>query len=194
MKKSLVALSALSAMAAMGEVSIASTRVSCDAEFGNMRRVMLGNLAYQDAADLNTKLGYMHSDGNSMRVTGQVAVASNPAANDIIRFCVIPAGMVVDEVIIANADLDSNGAPTLVHSLGFEPVDSGDGPTADYAYFAAAGQTTLQSASDGKSFNKFAPKKFERAVYLCAKVGTGAATFAAGTVYAKAIGTAELVK
>lgn len=191
MKKSLVALAA---MAAMGQVAMASTRRSCDSEFGHMRRATLANEAYVDAADLNTQLGYMHSDGNAMRVTGRVALAANPAANDIIRVCLIPAGMIVDKVTIANTDMDTNGAPTLVHAIGFEPVDAADGPAADYTYFGAAGQTNLQAANDGKSYCKFAPKKFERPVYLCLKVGTAAATFAAGTVYATVEGIADLVK
>jgi len=190
-KQSLVALAALAAVG-----GFASARQSCDRETGHMNRALNagGLLANIDAADLNTGNVFMHSHGNALRVCGQAAVGTAPAENDLIRLCRIPAGAVIDEVAVANTDMDTHGTPTLAVSVGFEPVDSAEGPTADHAYFAASGQTILQAANDGKVYRKFTPKKFEKDVYLVAKVTATAATFAAGTLYATASGRVEGIK
>jgi hypothetical protein len=194
MKKSLFALAA---MAAMGDTALAcSARVSCDAESGHMKRALAqgGLMANIDATDLKTANYHMQAYGNESVYQGKVALTVNPTAADVIRLMRIPAGAEINEIVTANDDLDSNGSPTIVVGIGFEPVDATDGPTADYAYFAAAGQTTLQAASSGAVWRKFAPKKFEKDVYMCMKVGTASATFAAGTIYASARGRTVGIK
>jgi hypothetical protein len=149
-------------------------------------------MANIDSATLNDN-GYMQAFGNAVVATGSVAVTT-PSDNDVIRIMKIPAGSRVSALIIANADLDSNGSPALAGSIGYAPVVSGDGPTASAAYFAADGQTVLQAANDGKLYAKFAPVTFEKDVYLTFTVTEPAATFAAGSIYAVALGTARGVK
>lgn len=148
-------------------------------------------MANIDSSTLNNNV-YMQAFGNAIVATGSVAV-TQPADNDVIRIMRIPAGSQVCAVMIANAGLDSNGSPALAGSLGFAPVD-GSSPTADADYFGADGDTVLQAANNGKLYCKFAPVTFERDVYLTFTVTEPAATFAAGSVYALALGVARGVK
>jgi len=140
------------------------------------------------ASDLLTKPKHLGQYGEANIAHGKVA-PSAAALNDVIRPCIIPAGSEVSAIILANDDLDSNGTPLLAVKIGYTPVNSGDGSlVADDDYFVAAGDTTLQAANGGKVFAKFTPKKFEQDVYLDITVSAAAATFAAGTVYAQALG------
>jgi hypothetical protein len=191
MKKSLIALAA---MAAAG-VSVASSRSRFDEPHGHELRAhdAGGLLANVDSATLN-KNTFMQAFGQGVVLEGSLALTANPAAADVLRIMRIPAGTKVGEVVIANTDLDSNGSPEFVVSIGYAPVDSAAGPTAVADYFAAAGQTILQAAQDGKVYAKFAPITFEKDVYLTMTVGTDAATFAAGTIYAVVHGEARGVK
>lgn len=137
---------------------------------------------------------FMQAFGNGSVAQGVVALAANPTAADVIRVMVIPAGSKVSALLMGNTDLDTNGTPTFVHSIGFAPVVAADGPTADATYFAAAGQTNLQAANEGKLYCKFAPVQFDKDVFLTMTVGTAAATFAAGSIYVTALGDARGVK
>lgn len=150
-------------------------------------------MANVDSTTLNQNQ-YMQAFGNAVQLPGSIALSANPTAADVLRIMRIPAGTQVSEVVLANTDLDTNGAPTFVHSLGYAPVNSDDGPTASATYFAAAGQTNLQAANEGKVYAKFAPITFAYDVYLTATVGTAAATFAAGTIYATVKGVARGIK
>lgn len=196
MKKSLFALAA---MAAMGECAAAGwSRKSSDAPRGNELRALNagGLLANIDSATLN-KNTFMQCFGDSVGPDGKVTLSANPSAADVIRVMKIPAGTKVQTVIIANDRIDTNASPTLVYSLGYAPVVAADGPTAVPAYFAAAGQTNLSTAgaNDGKVFNKFDPITFDKDVYLTMTVGAaGAATFAAGSIWATANGLARGVR
>ena len=139
-------------------------------------------------------VGHMSDHGNAAVAEGTVALAANPTAADVIRVCLIPAGTKVSALMLGNGDLDSNGAPTLVVGIGYTPVVSADGPTASAAYFQAAGDTVLQAANAGKLYKNFAPITFEKDVYLTMTVGTASATFAAGSLYLTALGTARRPK
>lgn len=150
-------------------------------------------MANIDSATLN-KNDFMQAFGNAVILDGSVALAANPTAADVIRIMKIPAGTKVSSVIIGNGDLDTNGAPTFVYSLGYAPVVAGDGPAASAAYFAAAGDTALQAANNGKVYSNFAAITFEKDVYLTMTVGTAAATFAAGTINASVHGEARGIK
>ena len=190
MKKSLIALAA---MAAAG-VSVASSRSRFDEPRGHEVRALDagGLMANVDSATLNQN-NYMSAFGNAVVATGSIALAANPTAADVLRVMRIPAGSKVSALMVANGDLDSNGAPTFVVSIGYAPCD-GSSPTAAPAGFAAAGQTILQAANDGKLYCKFAPITFDKDVWLTMTVGTAAATFAAGTIYAVALGEARGIK
>lgn len=150
-------------------------------------------MANVDSSTLNDN-AFMQAFGNGVVATGKIALTANPTAADVLRIMRIPAGSTVSALLIGNTDLDSNGAPTLVVGFGYAPVVSADGPTASAAYFAAAGQTILQAASDGKLYCKFDEVTFDQDVYLTATVGTASATFAAGSIYAVALGRARGVK
>lgn len=150
-------------------------------------------MANVDSTTLNDNK-FMQAFGDAVVASGNITLSANPTAADVIRIMRIPAGSRVHAVMIANADLDTNGAPEFDVKIGYAPVVSGDGPTADDDYFAATGQTILQSANDGKLYCKFAPITFEKDVYLTMTVVTDALTFAAGAIYATAIGIARGVK
>lgn len=187
MKKSLIALAA---MAAAG-CAVASSRSRFDAPHGNELRALDagGLMANVDSSTLNANK-FMQAFGNGAHLDGTCALTANPTAADVIRIMRIPAGTRVSAILLGNTDMDTNGAPTFVHSLGYAPVNADDGPAASAAYFAAAGQTNFQAANEGKLYCKFAPITFDKDVYLTATVGTAAATFAAGTIYATVLGEA----
>lgn len=149
-------------------------------------------MANVDSTSLNKNV-YMQAFGDSIVSDGVLALAANPTAADVLRIQRIQAGTEVSALLIANTDLDT-GTPEFVVSIGYAPVDSTDGPTAVADYFAAAGQTLLQAANDGKLYCKFAPITFDKDVYLTMTVGTDAATFAAGTIYTRVIGKARGIK
>lgn len=191
MKKSLIALAA---MAAAG-CAVASTRGRFDQPRGNELRALNagGLLANIDSATLNKNV-FMQAYGEGLHYDGKVSLAANPTAADVIRVMKIPAGTKVQAILLSNDDLDSNGAPTIVFSMGYAPVVAADGPVAAPAYFAAAGQTQLQSASKGTWYGNFDPITFDKDVYLTMTVATASATFAAGAIWALVEGIARGVK
>lgn len=150
-------------------------------------------MANIDSATLN-KNDFMQAFGDGNALDGQVDLAANPTAADVIRVMKVPAGNKVSALFLGNDDLDSNGAPTIVHSIGYVPVVAADGPAANATYFAAAGQTNLQAANPGKLYCNFAPITFEKDVYITMTIGTAAATFAAGSIKMAALGVARGIK
>lgn len=145
-------------------------------------------MTIQVAQDLLIKPKHLGQYGEGNIVHGKVA-ATVGATADIYRPCIIPAGTEVAAVIIANDDLDANGSPTIVFGLGYTPVSANDGAlAANAAYFAAAGQAQLQSPSSGVLYARFDPIKFEQDVFLDLLLGTGSATFSAGSVWARVLG------
>lgn len=192
MKKSLIALAALASMGV--SASAAFARKSADDEHGHEHRALNagGLLANIDSATLN-KNDFMQAFGNCAQFDGQVAVASAPAATDVIRIMKILAGTKVQAVMIGNTDMDTGGT-ALAISLGYAPVVAGDGPAASAAYFGAAGDTVLTAANNGKMYCNFDAITFDKDVYLTATVGVIATTFAAGTIRAVVTGEARGIK
>lgn len=191
MKKSLIALAA---MAAAG-CAVASSRSRFDQPRGMELRALDagGLLANIDSATLN-KNNFMQAFGDGVHLDGKVSLSANPTAADVIRVMKIPAGTKVQSILLGNDDLDSNGAPTIVFSMGYAPAVAADGPAANATYFAAAGQTQLQAANKGTIYANFDPITFDKDVYLTLTVGTASATFAAGAIWALAQGVARGVK
>lgn len=150
-------------------------------------------MANIDSATLR-KNEFMQAFGNAVVAEGKLALAANPTAADVLRVMLVPAGTKVSAILQGNDDLDTNGAPTFVHSLGFAPVDATDGPAANATYFAAAGQTSFQAANSGKVYCNFDPITFDKDVFITMTVGTAAATFAAGNVRLTALGEARGIK
>lgn len=149
-------------------------------------------MANIDSATLNAN-NYMQAFGNAVVASGSIALAANPTAADVLRIMRIPAGTRVDALLIASDDIDSNGSPTVVMGLGYAPCD-GASPAPSAAYFAAAGQTFAQAGTNGTLFRRFDAVTFDKDVWLTATVGTASATFAAGSIYATALGSARGVK
>lgn len=144
-------------------------------------------MATFSAPDLIYKPKHLGQYGEGNVLHGKVTPTAGAAA-DIYRPCIIPAGTEVAAIILANNDLDSNGSPTIVFGMGYTPVSANDGAlAANAAYFVAAGDTTLQAPNSGKVYALFDPIKFEQDVFLDLLLGTGAATFAAGSVWARVI-------
>lgn len=150
-------------------------------------------MANVDSATLNDNT-FMQAFGNAVVAQGSLALAANPAATSVLRIMRIPAGTKVSALIIANTDMDTDGSPEFDVSIGYAPVVSGDGPIASADYFAATGVTALGTTNQGIVYAKFAPITFEKDVYLTMTVTTDSETFAAGTIYATALGIARGVK
>lgn len=150
-------------------------------------------MANIDSATLNKNV-FMQAFGNAVVADGSVALTAAPLAADVIRIARINAGTRVVMVVTGNGDLDTSATPTAAVSLGYAPVDAADGSAAAPAYFGPAGDTSLQSANSGKLYANFAPITFDKDVYLTMTVGAAAATFAAGSIFATAIGDARGVK
>lgn len=132
------------------------------------------------ALDLNRDR-FMGGYGNGFIGYGSVTPTAG-ASGDIYYPMLIPAGAVVTDVDIVNDDLDSNASPTIACKVGYTPVNSADGPTANDAYFAASGKTFLNAA--GRTSLAFQPIKFDYPVYLIITLTAAAATFASGQVTA----------
>ena len=75
--------------------------------------------------------------------------------------------------------------------IGYTPVNSADGPTANDAYFAAT-STFLNAA--GRKDCVFQPIKFDKPVYLILTLTIAASTFASGQVTAVCKGDAVGIK
>jgi hypothetical protein len=149
-------------------------------------------MANIDSATLNDNR-FMQAFGDGNVINGSIALAANPTAADVLRVMRIPAGNEISAVVIANSDLDTNGSPTIVFSMGYAPCD-GSSPAPSAAYFQAAGDTSLQAANAGKLYANFVPVTFDKDVWLTMTVATASATFAAGTIQARAFGRARGVK
>lgn len=145
-------------------------------------------MATFSATDLNTKNRHMGGHGNAVVVHGSVTPTAGALA-DVYKPVRIPAGIEVTGVRIVNDDL---AASALAVKIGYEPVNSADGPTADDDYFAAAGSTLLQTA--GTTQLAFKPIKFEKDVFVTITVTTTAGTFASGNVTAIVTGDGVGVK
>lgn len=137
-------------------------------------------MATFDAASLNSRIALAVGPyGNSATHRDKVAPSSAPATSDVLRLIRIPAGTVVEEVIIINDDMDSTTTPAMTCKLGYTPCNSTDGPAADTSYFFAASQTFLQSAS--RSETKSKPILFDFDVFVDLTVLVPAASFIAGS-------------
>jgi len=145
-------------------------------------------MATFSAVDLNTKPRFMGGYGNAVITYGSVTPTAGALA-DVYQPLRIPAGMLVTDLDIVNADLDTGGT-AMSAKIGYAPVDS-DGPTADDDYFSATA-TFLTAA--GRKVCAFQPIKFEKDVYITLTLTVAATTFASGVVTAIAKGQAEGVK
>lgn len=130
--------------------------------------------------------------GNAYEEVDSVTPTGGAAA-DIYRFGPFPAGLQVGDIAIKNADLDSNGAPTLAIKGGYSFVDGSAAPAGADQAFIATGSAILQSASPVGG-NRFLvkPVEIQKDWFLDLVVTNVAATFASGEITAfvrgKAVG------
>lgn len=146
-------------------------------------------MSLQNATDLFSRQRHMAAYGDAVSMAFNITPISLIVGR-ILRMGIIPGGVEVHTIILANADLDSNVSPAVLFRMGFTPVDS-FGPVADDDYFAAAGDTAFQSLNLSKMYTRFAGGpaiKFESDVFLDITINTAAATYAPGRVDAVVLG------
>lgn len=146
-------------------------------------------MATHSATDLNSKALPMGGYGNAAIVWGSVTPTSGALAS-VYRPVRIPAGMTVTGLRIHNPDMDT-GATAFAVKIGYTPVNSADGPTADDDYFSTA-VTHLTAVGD--NVYRFAPIKFEKDVYVDLTVTVAATTFVSGSITAIVTGEATGIK
>lgn len=130
------------------------------------------------ATDLDSSPLHTGPYGNAFSKDGSYTCAALANA-DIVKLVRIPAGTRVDEVVIQHDEIDSNGTPTLTGKVGYTPVNSTNGPTADDDYWfasAAIGQSkaAVQCAAQ--------PITFEYDVWLIFTATAAIATLATTAV------------
>lgn len=138
-------------------------------------------MATFNAPDLSSKPRHMGGHGNAVVFYGSVTPAAG-VSGDVYRPVIIPAGVDVTDIDIISDKLDSSGTPVIACKVGYSPLQPADGPTADDAYFAAAGATLLRNA--GRTSLAFQPIRFEKPVYLIITLTASPAAFASGKVTA----------
>jgi hypothetical protein len=137
-------------------------------------------MASHNAPDLNTKPQHMGEFGNVVVGVGSVTPTAGALA-DVYRPIAIPGGWLVTDVDILFPDMDTGGSAFAV-KIGYEPVNSADGPVADDDYFSVA--NTFLTGTAGRRQLVFKPIKFERPVYLTMTVTVAATTFVSGELTA----------
>ncbi|MGE4244007.1 hypothetical protein, partial [Ramlibacter sp.] len=130
----------------------------------------------------------MPADGRAVMITDKYTATAAFADGDVVTFR-LPAGLRLGMLSIRCDDLDSNGSPEIVFSVGYRTADSSSSLSAAPTAFAATGQTTAQAG--GTLVCSFEPLKFEEDVYVTVTVATNSATHAAGDIFMIAVGEAE---
>lgn len=141
-------------------------------------------MASHNAPDLYTKNLHLGEFGNGFVGWGAVTPTAG-ALNDVYRPMRIPGGAEIYDLIINFPDMDTGGTAFAV-KIGYEPVNSADGPVADDDYFSVA--TTVLSGTTKELRCIFRPIKFERDVNVILTVTVAATTFVSGEIVAKAYG------
>jgi hypothetical protein len=121
-------------------------------------------MAIYSDPQLNSKPVHLGQYGEANAVNGQVQITANFTTADKARVCKIPGGMEVSALIFGHGDVDT-GSNTLTVNVGYEPVDTSLGPTADPTAFASA-DAGFAAASAGRVLANFVPVKFDNEVYL----------------------------
>jgi len=104
------------------------------------------------------KAPYHGEAGNCSVWYGENSTAAG--IGDVIRMCVIPAGALVTDMDLIHADTGTS----VTAMLGYEPVNSADGPTADEDYWLATGQDIAAAA--GRIRSAAHAIRFEYDVYV----------------------------
>jgi hypothetical protein len=142
---------------------------------GKMGLILYANAIYQPASN---KTPYSGDDGNRGVYADSAVVAANLATTDVINLLKLPAGSLIDRVVIKNPDLDSGA--NLAVNIGFANCD---GTAGESATAVASAATTWQAAAT-TTYELFPPILLEKDCYLQAVPTVGGV--GTGTIYAKA--------
>jgi len=142
----------------------------------------MGMILYATYQPVSGKSPYSGDDGNRVVFTDDAVVAANLATTDAVNLVKLPAGTLVDRVVIKNPDLDSGAV--LAVNIGFANVDGSTGPSAT----AVASAATTWQAVATTTYELFPPVKLTKDAYLQAVPTVGGT--GTGTIYAKVEGEA----
>lgn len=140
-------------------------------------------------ADLITK-PLPAADGCAVVYHGKVTASSNAATGDIIRFCVVPAGTEVADVLVKTTTSFGTTAPCTIRLASIDGAsDAVIGASGATATLVAAGSTALQTA--GNTVQAVTPVTTKVDCYLECLMGTvsgGAQGVAVVTVHGMGYG------
>lgn len=146
-------------------------------------------MATYNPSDLITK-PLRAADGCAVVYNGKVTATSNTATADIIRFCVVPAGTEVNDVLIKTTTTFGTTAPCTIRLASVDGTSAAiigaAGATAD---LVAAGSTALQTV--GNTVQPVTPVLTKSDCFLECLMGTvsgGGQGVAVATVHGMALG------
>jgi len=152
-------------------------------------------MANYRADTLGTNSAFMDNGGAATTEIGIVTQTVNLLITDVVDLVRVAGGTKLCELLVWNGDLDTGA--TLQFSLGYRKCNTGGVLADNLTYFAAAGQTTWQSAVLGSAPTRYAfvPITFNEDVFITATIGASAAGIAASpTITAMASGIARGIK
>lgn len=115
--------------------------------------------------------------GEHIAQTGVYDLTAALVVNDTIDMCKLPAGMVVDDLIVSTDDLDTGGSPAVVLDIGlYDDVGATSSQTA-FITGTTIGQAGGVARLTNAAGRKIAPVDYDR--YIRVKVTTAPATGAA---------------
>jgi hypothetical protein len=173
-------LMALAVCAALGDIATASTRVSCDDEFGHGRRLLANEVNTQSS---NVK-GLVPTPGfsaqESVPMRAEITLASF-ATTDIYEMLKVPKGYQVVDWTVDVDDIDSNGSAAAVFKVGVLNAGKTDLDTGNAIW--KTGLTTGQAGGVARMDTLTAIRAGSSADRVVGIIPTTAsATFQAGTL------------
>jgi len=112
--------------------------------------------------------------GEHIAQTGVFDLTAALVVNDTIDMCKLPAGMVIDDLIISTDDLDTGGTPAIVLDVGlYDDVGSTSSQTA-FITGSTIGQASGVARLANSAGRKLAAVDYDR--YIRVKVTTAPAT------------------
>lgn len=131
--------------------------------------------------------------GNASVFTDSMAVLTTDIAlASVIQLCKIPAGTLVDRVVINATDMDAGATPLLASNIGFSNADGSASAAGDATAVATA--SIVGQAAGTVAIEVFPPFMCEQDKWLTMVVTAAPATAAAGTFSAKVEGSARGVR
>lgn len=121
---------------------------------------------------------------------GSIAVAANPAANDLYEMCRLPAGAVVVGGMFYSSDLDTNATETLDLDVGWTANGVEAANLVGFGNFGVQGTDTVAGIKAEAGYQyplggvliTTGPQAFSAETVVVVNAIAAAATFAAGTM------------